>query len=81
MQQSKQDAFVVTVIKEPAKEGTVSDLIIGSLGVAGTLFVAALALGAVAGAVLVIWHRFFPSNRHQLPPVRPSFTNAKLPPT
>ena len=71
----KQDAFIVSVIREPADEMTVPELILGSLGVAGSLFVLALALGAVAGTVLVVWHRLRPASRDHLPPVSPSFTD------
>jgi hypothetical protein len=71
----KQDAFMVSVIREPADEMTVEELIVGSLGIAGSLLVLALALGAVAGGVLVVWHRFRPASRDHLPPVSPSFTD------
>ena len=40
--QKAPDAFIVTVIKEPAKETTVADVIIGSLGIAGLLVLLAL---------------------------------------
>lgn len=81
MQQGQQapDAFVVTVIKEPPQELTVADLIIGSLGVAGSLLLLALVFGVVAGAVLVIWNRFHPAAARHLPPVSPSFTQAQTP--
>ncbi|HXT69842.1 MAG TPA: hypothetical protein VN700_08800 [Vicinamibacterales bacterium] len=81
MQQPKQDAFVVTVVREPEKEMTVPELVIGSLGIAGSLLLLALVLGAIAGGWLVIWNRFRPASRRHLPPVRPGFTDAGLPPT
>ena len=81
MQEQKPDAFVVTIIKEPAKEMTVPELIIGSLGIAGSLVLLALVLGLVAGAWLVIWNRFRPANRKHLPKVSPGFTDAGLPPS
>ena len=71
----KQDAFIVSVIREPADEITVPELILGSLGIAGSLLILALALGAVAGGVLVVWHRVRPASRNHLPPVSPSFTD------
>ena len=81
MQQKPPDAFIVTVIKEPAKEMTVADLIVGSLGIAGSLLALALVLGAVAGAWLVVWNKWRPASRRHLPPVRPGFTDAELPPS
>ena len=80
-QQTPPNAFVVTVIKEPPKELTVPELIINSLGVAGSLLVLALLLGVVAGGGLVLWNKLNPAARKHLPPVRPDFTDAELPPT
>ena len=81
VQEQRPDAFVVTVIKEPAKEMTVPELIIGSLGIAGSLVALALVLGVIAGGWLVIWNRFRPASRKHLPPVSPGFTDAGLPPS
>jgi hypothetical protein len=72
VQEAPPKAFVVTVIKEPVKEFTVADLIVGSLGIAGSLLVLALVLGAVAGGALVFWNKRFPANRRHLPPVTPT---------
>lgn len=72
--QEKPDAFIVTVIRPPAKEMTVGDLIIGSLGLAGALLLAALLLGALVGGVLVLWNRFRPRDWRPMPPVAPSLT-------
>lgn len=72
---------MVTVIRPPEPEMTVGDLIIGSLGVAGTLLVFSLALGALAGVVLVIWHRLRPTPWRPMPPVSPSLMNADGPPS
>ena len=65
----------MSVIREPADEMTVPELILGSLGIVGSLLVLALALGAVAGGALVVWHRLRPASRDHLPPVSPSFTD------
>lgn len=81
MQEKPPDAFVVTVIREPVKEMTVADLIVGSLGIAGSLLALALVLGVLAGGWLVLWHRLRPVSRHHLPPVRPGFSDAELPPS
>lgn len=74
MQQQPQPTatpFIVTVVKEPQKEMSVPELIIGSLGIAGSLLVLALAFGAVAGIVLVVWNKFHPAADRHLPPVSP----------
>lgn len=69
--QNRPDAFVVTVIQEPAKELTVGDVIVGSLGVAGLLVLVSLVLGALVGGFLVWRHRRRPIDRDHLPPVSP----------
>jgi hypothetical protein len=63
---------MVTVIRPPEEEMTVADLIVGSLGVAGSLLLLSLLLGALAGAALVIWHRIRPTPWRPMPPVSPS---------
>ena len=60
---------------------TVSDLIVGSLGLAGTLLVLSLLLGILAGAVLVVWHRIRPRPWRPMPPVSPSLAGADVPPS
>jgi hypothetical protein len=75
----KPDAYMVTVIRAPEPEMTVGDLIIGSLGLAGTLLVVSLALGVLAGAVLVVWHRLRPAPWRPMPPVSPSIPESDLP--
>ena len=71
--QKPPDAFIVTVIKSPEPELTVGDVVIGSLGLAGALLMLSLALGVVAGAILVAWHRLRP------PPWRPPSVSPSLP--
>ena len=65
------DAFIVTVIKEPVKEMTVADVIVGSLGIAGILVAVSLVLGLLLAAVKVGWNRSHPPERGHLPPVSP----------
>ena len=72
MLQQAPDAFVVTVIKEPERGMTAADLLIGSFGIAGGLFLVALVLGLVAGFILVVWHRLRPPEMHHLPSVSPT---------
>ena len=50
-------AFIVRLIEEPTPEVTVSDVIIGSLGVAGAMTLAAVVLGLLFGALLILRSR------------------------
>jgi hypothetical protein len=68
----KSDAIIVTIVSEPAKEESVADLIIGSLGLAGALLLLALLLGLLAGAALVTWRKLRPRPWRPMPPVSPS---------
>ena len=81
MQEQPPPAFIVTVIKEPARQTTIADVIIGSLGLAGVLLLISLALGALVGLVLVTWHRRHPSEREHLPPVSPLIPDPGAPPS
>jgi hypothetical protein len=63
--------FIVTVIKEPKKEMSVPELLIGSLGIAGSLLLLAIVFGLVAGLVLVVWNKFHPATDRHLPSVSP----------
>jgi hypothetical protein len=73
--------FVVTVIREPADEMSVPELIIGSLGIAGSLLLLALVCGAVAGVVLVVWNKFHPPVDRHLPSVSPQVPVGRPPNT
>ena len=74
-------AFIVTVIKEPARQTTIADVIIGSLGLAGALLLISLLLGAFVGLVLVRWHRRHPPESEHLPPVSPLIPDPGAPPS
>ena len=71
MQTSRPDAFIVTLQKTPARELTVADVIVGSLGVAGALLLIAILLGGVLSLLLLAWRKRFPLERDHLPPVSP----------
>jgi hypothetical protein len=77
--QQKPDAFMVTVIKEPAKETTVADVIIGSLGITGLLVLLSLVLAGLLGLILVRMHRRAPFGADRLPPVSPTIPEAQEP--
>jgi len=51
----QQDPFIVEIIRPATDEITVVDVLVGSLGVAGALALAALPLGALAGWLLIRW--------------------------
>lgn len=51
------DPIIVRVIEEPVHETSISDVILGSLGLVGVLLVCALILGAVLGGGLVLYKR------------------------
>jgi hypothetical protein len=81
MQNQQPEAFIVTVIKEPARQTTIADVIIGSLGLAGLLLLISLVLGCVVGLVLVRWHRSHPPEQEHLPPVSPLIPDPASPPS
>lgn len=45
--------IIVRVVEEPVKSTGVSDVLLGALGLAAALALAAVALGAVLGALLI----------------------------
>ena len=77
-----QRPFVVTIIPQtPAPQTTVADVVLGSLGVAGTLLVLAMCLGVVLAVVRLGWNRLHPASDDHLPPVAPeSLTTASAGP-
>jgi hypothetical protein len=50
-------AHIVRLIEQPAPEITVGDVIIGSLGVAGVMTLAAVLLGAALGWLFILRKR------------------------
>ena len=45
--------IIVSVVEEPVETTTVSDVLIGSLGLTGVLLLTALVLGAALGGILI----------------------------
>jgi len=79
----QQPIFVTVAPDEGAPETpgtTVVDVLLGSLGVAGILLLASLALGALLAVVLVRWHRRHPPEAAHLPPVSPFVQGPDIPP-
>ena len=50
-------ALIIRLVERPAREITVADVLIGSLGVAGVMTLAAVALGALLGWLFIIRSR------------------------
>jgi hypothetical protein len=80
-QTTPKDAFVVTVIREPAKEVTFGDVIISALGVTGVLVILSLVLAAVLALVLVKWRQRHPPGADHLPSISPLVPGQAPPPS
>lgn len=64
-------AIIVRLVETPAEEVTVADVIIGSLGVAGAMTLAAVALGLVLGWILIVRSRRRGVEREHPPSIHP----------
>jgi hypothetical protein len=53
----QQTPIIVRVVEEPVRETTISDVIVGSLGLVGVMLVSALLLGLLLGGALVLYKR------------------------
>jgi hypothetical protein len=63
---------MVEIIRPPADEQTIAGLLIGALGLAGALAVAAIPLGLVAGYILIRWNARRPPEADHMPHISPS---------
>ncbi|MEX2273505.1 MAG: hypothetical protein WD690_18700 [Vicinamibacterales bacterium] len=52
-----ESAHIVRLVEQPAPEITVVDVIVGALGIAGVMTLAAVALGAVLGWLFILRSR------------------------
>jgi len=75
------DAFVVTVIQQPAPEITFGDVILSALGLAGVLALISFALAGLLAFLLVRWRRRHPPEADHPPPVSPFIPRSNLPPS
>ncbi|MDQ3171875.1 MAG: hypothetical protein M3Q55_17210 [Acidobacteriota bacterium] len=71
-------AFIVRLIEEPAPEVTVADVIIGSLGVAGAMTLAAVVLGLLFGGLLILRSRRRVTQHDDAPPSIHPFNSTSL---
>jgi ABC-type dipeptide/oligopeptide/nickel transport system permease component len=76
-----QEPFIVNLVREPASETTVADIILGALGLTGVLLLCALLLGSLLALVLVTWHRRRPPTLDHLPSVSPFTPDPNAPPS
>jgi hypothetical protein len=51
------DPIIVRVVEQPVHETTISDVVLGSLGLVGVLLLSALVLGVLLGGGLVLFKR------------------------
>jgi hypothetical protein len=49
--------IIVRVVEQPVHETTISDVVLGSIGLVGVLLVAALLLGLILGGGLILFKR------------------------
>ena len=54
---AQQGGIIVRVVEEPVDETTISDVILGSLGLVGVMLISALLLGLLLGGALVLYKR------------------------
>ena len=66
--------FMVEIIRPPADELTVTDLLINSLGLAGAFALAAVPLGLIVGYLMIKWNARRPPEADHMPHVSPSFS-------
>lgn len=53
----RNDPIIVRVVEQPVHETTLSDVIVGSLGLVGILLLSALLLGFLLGSAIVLYKR------------------------
>jgi hypothetical protein len=53
----RSEPIIVRVVEQPVHETTISDVIMGSLGLVGVLLVSALLLGLLLGGALLIYKK------------------------
>jgi hypothetical protein len=59
-------------VPEPSQTTSWGDVILASLGLAGVLTIAAIALGAILAVGLILWRRRHPAEAEHPPSVTPA---------
>ncbi len=54
----QQTPIIVRVVDPPTHETSLTDVILGALGLVGVLLLTAAVLGAVLGGLLIVYHRW-----------------------
>jgi hypothetical protein len=67
LQQPPPQPIIVRVVEQPVHETTISDVIVGSLGLVGVLLLAAAIFGLLLGGSLILFKRL--RHRDALDPV------------
>ena len=70
--------FIVEIIRPPADELTITDVLVNSLGLAGAFAVAAIPLGLIVGYLMIRWNSRRPPEADHMPPVSPSLSPSEL---
>jgi hypothetical protein len=81
VQASQPRPYIVTVVPDTpaeARSTTVSDVLIGSVGLAGLMLGVALVLGVVFGGLRLAVRRYFPSGEQ--PPITSYEPDSRQPP-
>ena len=63
--------IIIQLTPRPAHTTSIADVIVGALGVAGAMTLAAVVLGCLVAVGLVIRHRLHPPDADHLPSVSP----------
>ncbi len=63
---------MVEIIRPPAEQQTIADLLVSSLGLAGAFAVAAIPLGLVVGYLMIKWNSRRPPEADHMPHISPS---------
>jgi hypothetical protein len=75
------EPYIVRIVREPAPETTLGDVVLGALGLTGVLTLIALVLGALLAFAMIRWHHRHPPERNHLPPVSPLVPDPDAPPS
>lgn len=64
--------FIVEIIRPPTEELTVVDVLVGALGLAAVIALAAVPLGVLTGYLLIRWNRLRRPESSHMPHIAPS---------